>query len=93
MLEDLSWCQIHLYTQHSNIADKNYEKNGANFRDLGFLTIDVTSSFYYMYDWILMKKHRKNCKCWRVGDHRLEARLPDLEEQRYDSQKVEMPNL
>ena len=59
MLEDLSWCQIHLYTQHSNIADKNYEKNEANFRDLGFLTIDVTSSFYYMYDWILMKNIAK----------------------------------
>ena len=66
MLEDLSWCQIHLYTQHSNIADKNYEKNGANFRDLGFLTVDVTSSIYYMYDWVLMKKRLKNCKCCPV---------------------------
>ena len=26
MLENLSWCQIHLYTQHTNIADKKYEK-------------------------------------------------------------------
>ena len=42
MLENLIWCQIHLYTQHTNIADKNYEKNGAKFRDLGFLTVDVT---------------------------------------------------
>ena len=55
MLENLSWCQIHLYTQHTNIADKNYEKNG----DLGFLTVDVTSSIYYMYDWVLMKKRLK----------------------------------
>ena len=58
--------QIHLYTQHTNIADKNYEKNGANFRDLGFLKVDVNSSIYHMYDWILMKKHRKNCKCCPV---------------------------
>ena len=63
MLENLSWCQIYLYTQHansiSNIADMKYEKNGAHFRDLGFLTVDVTSSIYYMYDWVLMKKRLK----------------------------------
>ena len=46
MLENLSWCQIHLYTQHTNIADKNYEKNEEKFRDLGFLTVDVF--FFYL---------------------------------------------
>ena len=94
MLEDLSWCQIHLYTQHanSNIADKKYEKNGANLRDLGFLTVDVTSSIFYKYDWVLMKKNVSKIanavlSLLASGWPSVRARLLDSVEQRYDSQK------